>query len=55
MELGKVVYFKFAGQKIKGKLLEISKHKDGLILYKFTDGSYIYPIKKEQICGNSTQ
>lgn len=48
--------FNFAGSIIEGKFINKSKCYDGTIVYKFQDeDGFIYPIKKEDICGNLKQ
>jgi hypothetical protein len=49
----KLYSFIFAGQLKTGKYIEKKTLYDGVVVYKFTDGITIYPIKKENICGNS--
>lgn len=47
-------YFKFAGEILHCRLYDIIK-KEGELIYWFTDNKYKYPIRKENICGNSIQ
>jgi hypothetical protein len=49
-------YFKFAGDIILGEFIETKQLYEGTIvnLFKGKDG-FIYPIKKENICGNLKQ
>jgi hypothetical protein len=48
--------FNFAGSIIEGEFLCKSKLNDGTIIYKFEDEQgFIYPVKKEDICGNFKQ
>ena len=45
--------FNFAGSVLQGKYLGECKLHDGTKVYKFKDDNdYIYPVKKEDICGN---
>jgi len=48
--------FNFAGSILEGKFICESKCHDGTIVYKFEDeDGFIYPVKKEDICGNLKQ
>lgn len=49
-------YFKFAGDIILGIFIESKKLYEGTIVNLFKDKQgFIYPIKKENICGNLKQ
>jgi len=54
LEINKYYYFKFAGETLYCKLFNIEK-TEGELLYWFTDNKYKYPIRKQNICGNSIQ
>jgi hypothetical protein len=48
--------FKFAGFIVEGDFVCEAKLNDGTKVYKFKDKhGYIYPVKKEDICGNLKQ
>jgi hypothetical protein len=54
--IGNSYTFKFAGETIHCKLFNIEKTEiEDEYLYWFTDNKYKYPIRKQNICGNSTQ
>jgi len=55
VQKNKVYSFRFAGETLKGKYIGEKTLQDLQKVYIFNDGKYKYPIKKEQICGNSTQ
>jgi len=49
-------YFKFAGDTLYGKFKETKKLYEGTIVNLFEDKQgFIYPIKKENICGTLKQ
>lgn len=53
MTKDKLYSFIFAGQLKTGKYIGKKTLYDGTVVYKFIDGVTIYPIQKENICGNS--
>ena len=56
MNIKGLCQFNFAGSILEGEYLYQSKLHDGTIVYKFKDkNDYIYPVKKEDICGNLKQ
>lgn len=56
MEKYKKYLFKFAGQTKQAEYIGKDKLNDGETVYMFKDErGYVYPIKKENICGNSKQ
>jgi hypothetical protein len=56
LQTGKLYYFNFAGQVLKGKLVGEDKLTDGTTIYILKDNKYKYPIRKKDIlCGNSKQ
>ncbi len=54
MKFNRVFKFKFAGQKIVGKFVKTEKTEIGK-LYFFKNKDIVYPVKKENVCGTSTQ
>ncbi len=49
-------YFKFAGQTLLGEYIETQTLYEGTIVNLFKDKQgFIYPIRKENICGNLKQ
>ena len=56
MNIGESCSFNFAGTTLKGKYLGKFDLNDGSKAYKFKDkDGFIYPVKKEDICGNLKQ
>ncbi len=56
LEIDRFYYFKFAGETLYCKLSHIEPTEiEGEYVYWFTDNKYKYPIRKENICGNSIQ
>jgi hypothetical protein len=49
-------YFKFAGQTLLGEYIKTQTLYEGTIVNLFKDKQgFIYPIRKENICGNLKQ
>ncbi len=49
-------YFKFAGQVLLGEYIETQTLYEGTVVNLFKDQKgFIYPIRKENVCGNFKQ
>lgn len=55
MNIGESWQFKFAGQIIDGIYIGTDDLSDGVKVYIFENDNTKYPIRKENICGNSKQ
>lgn len=55
LTVNNIYKFNFAGQVLTGRFLSKKTLHDSSIVYRFEYNNCIYPVKKEDICGNLKQ
>ncbi len=55
MNIGESYQFNFAGLVLTGEYVGEDILNDNTKVFMFNDGKFTYPIRKENLCGNSKQ